>query len=60
MVDETEQQFIIGKNLPDFESLSDEWKKKILSTNVFARTTPKQKLDIVAVKNLANPTSEVK
>ena len=31
------------------ESLSDEWHSKILSTSVFARTTPKQKLEIVDV-----------
>jgi len=28
------------------DKLTEEWKKKILSTSVFARTTPKQKLEI--------------
>ncbi|WP_426095289.1 cation-translocating P-type ATPase [Flavobacterium sp. DSR2-3-3] len=48
LVDENEQNAITGIDMPDMESLSDEWNKKILSTAVFARTTPKQKLDIVA------------
>lgn len=48
LVEETEQHTITGIDIPDMESLSDEWNKKILSTAVFARTTPKQKLEIVA------------
>jgi Ca2+-transporting ATPase len=35
--------------MPDMESLSDKWIKRILSTAVFARTTPKQKLEIVDI-----------
>ncbi len=49
LVDEAEQQVITGKELPDVNSLTDEWRKKILATAVFARTTPKQKLDIADV-----------
>jgi Ca2+-transporting ATPase len=49
LVDESEQNAITGIDLPPMESLSDEWNKKILSTAIFARTTPKQKLDIVAI-----------
>ncbi len=49
LVDESEQQVITGKELPDINSLTDEWRKKILATAVFARTTPKQKLDIADV-----------
>jgi Ca2+-transporting ATPase len=49
LVDEAEQQVIVGKDLPDVNSLTDEWRKKILDTAVFARTTPKQKLDIADV-----------
>jgi Ca2+-transporting ATPase len=49
LVDEDEQNVITGMDIPPMESLSDEWIKKILSTAVFARTTPKQKLEIVAV-----------
>ncbi len=49
LVDESEQNVITGADIPPMESLSDEWNKKILSTAVFARTTPKQKLEIVSV-----------
>ena len=49
VVDEGEQNVIIGKDLPNIDSLTEEWRKKILSTAVFARTTPKQKLDIVEI-----------
>lgn len=49
LVDEGEQNVIIGKDLPSMDAITDEWKKKILSTAVFARTTPKQKLDIADV-----------
>jgi P-type Ca2+ transporter type 2C len=48
LVDENEQDTITGIDIPNMESLSEEWNKKILSTSVFARTTPKQKLEIVA------------
>lgn len=49
LVEEAEQKVIAGKDLPAVDSLSDDWKEKILSTSVFARTTPKQKLDIADV-----------
>jgi len=49
LVDEVEQNTITGIDIPPMDSLSDEWNGKILSTSVFARTTPKQKLDIVDV-----------
>jgi Ca2+-transporting ATPase len=49
LVDESEQNTITGIDIPPMESLSDEWNKRILSTAVFARTTPKQKLEIVDV-----------
>jgi P-type Ca2+ transporter type 2C len=49
LVDEAEQQVITGSELPEINSLTDEWRKKILSTAVFARATPKQKLDIADV-----------
>ncbi|MDZ4705905.1 MAG: cation-transporting P-type ATPase [Saprospiraceae bacterium] len=50
LVDDGEEAVITGKDLPEMDAaLSAEWKKKILSTAVFARTTPKQKLDIAAV-----------
>jgi P-type Ca2+ transporter type 2C len=49
LADKTEQNVITGKELPAPESLSVEWKEKILACVVFARTTPKQKLDIADV-----------
>lgn len=54
LVEETEQNVIVGKDLPEMKSLTSEWKKKILSTSVFARTTPKQKLDIADIYQKAN------
>ncbi|MET4081964.1 Ca2+-transporting ATPase [Pedobacter sp. UYP30] len=44
-----DNKVIAGSELPDMESLKQEWSDKILSTSVFARTTPKQKLEIVDV-----------
>lgn len=49
LIEKDEQNVITGIDIPPIESLSDEWNKKILSTAVFARTTPKQKLDIVVI-----------
>ena len=49
LIDDGEQRVIAGKDLPEIDSLTDEWKKKILSAAVFARTTPKQKLDIADI-----------
>jgi Ca2+-transporting ATPase len=49
LVEETEQNFIIGKDLPSMKSLTKNWKNRILSTVIFARTTPQQKLDIADV-----------
>ncbi|MDP1841965.1 MAG: cation-translocating P-type ATPase [Sediminibacterium sp.] len=53
LVDEQEQMVISGKELPSFESLTNEWKEKILSASIFARTTPKQKLEIAGVYQAA-------
>lgn len=49
LVEETEQNFIIGKDLPPMKSLTKDWKNKILSTAIFARTTPQQKLEIADI-----------
>ncbi|MDP1803073.1 MAG: cation-translocating P-type ATPase [Bacteroidota bacterium] len=54
LVDEGEQNVITGADIPPMESLSDEWKRKILSTSVFARTTPRQKLEIVSIYQQAD------
>ena len=62
LIDEDEQNVITGKDLPDGDTHTSEWRKKILSTAVFARTTPKQKLDIAAVyqkaKNIVAMTGD--
>ena len=49
LVDENEQNVITGIDLSGIKSLTKEWKNRILSTSVFARTTPKQKLDIADI-----------
>jgi P-type Ca2+ transporter type 2C len=49
LVDENEQNTITGTDLPDMKSVSNEWNKKILNNAVFARATPEQKLEIVAI-----------
>jgi P-type Ca2+ transporter type 2C len=49
LIDDADNKVLTGGDLPAAESLSEEWKKKILSTSVFARTSPKQKLEIVDV-----------
>jgi Ca2+-transporting ATPase len=49
LVDQNEKDVITGLEMPDMESLSDKWINRILSTAVFARTTPKQKLEIVDI-----------
>ena len=54
LIDENEQNVMTGKDLPDGDLHTGEWRKKILSTAVFARTTPKQKLDIAAVYQKAH------
>lgn len=49
LVDGGEQPVLAGKDLPDLKSLTDVWRKKILATSIFARTTPKQKLEIAGI-----------
>lgn len=49
LVGPQETQVISGKMLPPATDMTPEWRKKILNTAVFARTTPRQKLDIAAV-----------
>jgi P-type Ca2+ transporter type 2C len=54
LIEENEQNVINGKDLPPIKSMTPAWKKKILSTAVFARTTPKQKLEIAGIFQKAN------
>jgi len=49
LVDTSEINVMTGNEIPPIDSLSEEWRNKILSTSVFARATPKQKLDIADV-----------
>ena len=49
LANDAEQQVITGNDMPNMDSVTDDWKKKILATVIFARTTPKQKLEIVEI-----------
>ena len=49
IIDEDDQNVIIGKDLHADGAISEEEKKKILATSVFARVTPKQKLEIADI-----------
>jgi P-type Ca2+ transporter type 2C len=49
LVDQEEIKVITGAELSKQNLLSKEWISQILSTAVFARTTPKQKLDIADI-----------
>ena len=54
LIDEDDQNVITGKDLINGDLNTNEYRKKVLSTAVFARTTPKQKLDIAAVYQKAS------
>lgn len=49
LVNENDDEVITGKDLPPMDGLSNEWRDRILNTAVFARTTPKQKLEIADI-----------
>lgn len=49
LVDDIDQTVINGLELPDMNMLTEEWKVKVLQTAIFARTTPKQKLNIAEI-----------
>lgn len=49
LIDESVQEVITGKDLPSADLINKEWEDKILNTSVFARTTPKQKLEIAGI-----------
>jgi Ca2+-transporting ATPase len=49
LIDNTDQAVINGLDFQEGKALTKAWKTKILSTSVFARTTPKQKLDIAEI-----------
>jgi Ca2+-transporting ATPase len=49
LIEEDDKHVITGSELLKAGSLNDAWKERILATSVFARTTPRQKLDIAAI-----------
>lgn len=49
ITDLKDDEVISGNELPEKELLKTDWTQRILKTTVFARTTPKQKLEIVEV-----------
>ena len=49
LINEENQAVIIGKELPQAELITKEWRQRILNTAVFARISPKQKLEIAEV-----------
>lgn len=49
LIDEDDKAVITGKELPSGDTLTKECRQRILSTAVFARTSPKQKLEIADV-----------
>ncbi len=49
IIESEKQMVMVGKEMSDYENLTEEDKNKWLSTNVFARVSPKQKLDLVSV-----------
>ncbi|MCC8426501.1 cation-transporting P-type ATPase [Mucilaginibacter sp. UR6-11] len=49
LTDEGDKEVITGKELPQSGSLNKAWTRRILATAVFARVSPKQKLEIAEV-----------
>ncbi len=53
LVNDSEENVLTGDQFPDMCHLSKDWTNRILNTAIFARTSPKQKLDIVSVYQAA-------
>ncbi|WP_017258808.1 cation-translocating P-type ATPase [Pedobacter arcticus] len=49
IIEAKDENVISGIDLPKPDLLKADWTKRILNTSVFARTTPKQKLEIVDI-----------
>lgn len=49
IVEDDEKAVMVGKEMKDYEHLSEEEKDRWIDTSVFARVSPKQKLDLVNV-----------
>jgi len=62
IIDDNKAPVITGKEMKDFEHLSEKEKTNWMNTNVFARVDPKQKLDLVNVlqqkKNIVGMTGD--
>ena len=48
-IDAHNDKVMAGKHIPEMENLSETAKNKLLNTVVFARVTPKQKLDLISL-----------
>jgi len=49
IIDSEETEVVLGKDMPDFEKLSAADKSRWAATKIFARVSPKQKLDLISV-----------
>lgn len=49
LIDENDSRVLNGKDMSDRDNLSPDEKKKWLDTRVFARVSPRQKLDLVSI-----------
>ncbi|MBD1392992.1 cation-transporting P-type ATPase [Mucilaginibacter sp. ZB1P21] len=49
LIEQDNKKVITGKELPKSDLLTKAWRKRILDTAVFARASPKQKLEIAGV-----------
>lgn len=62
IISDQNQPAIIGKDMDDFDNLTENDKDTWIKTNVFARVSPKQKLDLIAVlqdrKNIVGMTGD--
>jgi len=49
LVDSKDAPYLLGKDLKDMESLTEEQRQQYIDTQIFARVDPEQKLDIIAL-----------
>lgn len=49
LIDEEDAEFVQGSKLEDFDELSEEEKEHLLEVPIFARISPKQKLDLIKI-----------
>jgi P-type Ca2+ transporter type 2C len=53
LVEDDQTEVIVGRDLADPETLSPEERQRVLQAPIFARVSPKQKLDIIALQQQA-------